>query len=79
MDVRLLPRPSSNKDVVNVPIKVDFPASTFPTTAMRMLRADKVVATELSSADAAVAFNEAEASLSWTVVTSLSDMEEEED
>mmetsp|Transcript_34842 Transcript_34842/g.64079 ORF Transcript_34842/g.64079 Transcript_34842/m.64079 type:complete len:284 (+) Transcript_34842:643-1494(+) len=42
MDVREDPRPSSRKEVVRVPMRVDFPASTFPTTATRMLREERV-------------------------------------
>ena len=46
MAVRLDPRPSSRKEVVSVPMRVDLPASTLPTTATRMLREDNVSSTE---------------------------------
>eukprot|EP00957_Ditylum_brightwellii_P044443 3372188-Ditylum_brightwellii.AAC.1 len=42
IDVRLRPRPSSRPEVVSVPIRVDLPASTFPTTATRILREERV-------------------------------------
>ena len=46
MAVRDFPRPSSNIDVVKVPIKVDVPASTLPTTASQMLFLDNVSSRE---------------------------------
>mmetsp|Transcript_6294 Transcript_6294/g.12903 ORF Transcript_6294/g.12903 Transcript_6294/m.12903 type:complete len:206 (-) Transcript_6294:145-762(-) len=42
INVRVFPLPSSNDDVVKVPIKVDFPASTLPMTAIRTFRCDSV-------------------------------------
>ena len=51
--VRDLPRPSSRLDVVSVPMSVDFPASTFPTTATRTFLEVRVSATEVAVVAAA--------------------------